>query len=398
MDSVGEVGITAFGDVPIGGEFAPHVDGVGECRIGATEGFDRKPAFVTNFMTRPNCFGEIDMAGTWGAAVVFAQMHVLEERRDMFDSRRVGLLLHIGMVGIIHRLDVRMIGQLEQVAQLPHGVAEVALKAVERFRRQHDSGLLGIVAGGVENLSAALIFVGVNVVASEGGERRMKRPAEELSTHIHRAINVPLEQLQSLGPNGGIRAGGVGFGGKHGHTIDLHALILRVGAEPFVGIGVLLAHGDLDAVVADLFETIDMREKVIRNGGRPDEKVEAKLGVKTGGGGVTHGNQEEGLNGSDVGPLTGGGGGQHRIGNAVGFERVAESRCGRLSGCDTLEEVGHLVNERVLETNLHAGDPPLVHVGLVAVTEVNRTPAAKHAFVAVIEILQAMEIVKIPLE
>jgi hypothetical protein len=62
------------------------------------------------------------------------------------------------------------------------------------------------------------------------------------------------------------------------------------------------------------------------------------------------------------------------------------------------KEVGDLMHERVLVADLQARDPPVVHVGLIAVGDVNGAPAADDRFVAVIEVLQAMQVVQVPLE
>ena len=71
---------------------------------------------------------------------------------------------------------------------------------------------------------------------------------------------------------------------------------------------------------------------------------------------------------------------------------------GRLARGQVLQEVGHLVNKGVLVADLQARHPPVLHVGLVAVGDVDRPPAAQLALVAVVEVLQAVQVVQIPLE
>ena len=63
-----------------------------------------------------------------------------------------------------------------------------------------------------------------------------------------------------------------------------------------------------------------------------------------------------------------------------------------------LEEVGHLVHEGVLVADLEAGHPPVLHVGMVAVGDVDRLPAPEHAGVAVVEVLEPVEVVEVPLQ
>ena len=60
------------------------------------------------------------------------------------------------------------------------------------------------------------------------------------------------------------------------------------------------------------------------------------------------------------------------------------------------EEIGDLMDEGVLVADLQARHPPVLHVGMIAVGDVERAPAAQPALVAVIEILQPVQIVQIP--
>src|SRR5262249_1799179 len=60
------------------------------------------------------------------------------------------------------------------------------------------------------------------------------------------------------------------------------------------------------------------------------------------------------------------------------------------------EEVRDLMNKAVLVTDLQTGHPPVLQIRLVAVADMNAPPATHPAFVAVIEILQPMQIVQVP--
>jgi hypothetical protein len=62
----------------------------------------------------------------------------------------------------------------------------------------------------------------------------------------------------------------------------------------------------------------------------------------------------------------------------------------------TLKEVSHLVNERVLIADLQPGHPPVLHVGMIAVRDVNALPSPQPPFIAVIEILETVQVVEIP--
>ena len=54
------------------------------------------------------------------------------------------------------------------------------------------------------------------------------------------------------------------------------------------------------------------------------------------------------------------------------------------------------MDERVLVSDLQSGHPPVLHVRVIAVADVHAPPAAQLAFVAMVEPLQAMEVVQVP--
>src|SRR4051812_6510809 len=87
---------------------------------------------------------------------------------------------------------------------------------------------------------------------------------------------------------------------------------------------------------------------------------------------------------------------QHGIGDVVGGEGVAERRRDTGSARSGFEEIGELMDERVLVANLQTGDPPMLHIRMIAVGDVHAPPAAQRTRVAVVEPLEPMEIVQIP--
>src|SRR5262249_4942954 len=77
-------------------------------------------------------------------------------------------------------------------------------------------------------------------------------------------------------------------------------------------------------------------------------------------------------------------------------QRIAEVRHGRLAFRHPVKEIGHLVDETVLIPDLQPRHPPFPHVGMVAVGDMDRTPAAHNALVAVVEVLQPVQVVQVP--
>src|SRR5262245_50707595 len=99
-----------------------------------------------------------------------------------------------------------------------------------------------------------------------------------------------------------------------------------------------------------------------------------------------------------VRPCTSLGAGEDRIADFLGFEGVAEGGADGLFFGQAFDEVGNLVDEAVLVTDGQTGHPPFAHVGMLPVGDVNAAPAAQRTFVAVIEPLQPMQVVQIPLD
>src|SRR5437763_7727400 len=87
---------------------------------------------------------------------------------------------------------------------------------------------------------------------------------------------------------------------------------------------------------------------------------------------------------------------QHGIGHVVGGKRVTERGSDRRAIAERFEKIGSLMNERMLEPDLCSRHPPVLHVGMVAVGDVNAAPATQAALVAMIEILEPMQVVQMP--
>ncbi len=100
--------------------------------------------------------------------------------------------------------------------------------------------------------------------------------------------------------------------------------------------------------------------------------------------------------GLDVLPLPIGGTLEDCIADALGFQGVFEARVGWLAGIETLEEIGDLVGKGVFVADLQAGNPPVAHVGLVSVGDMDAAPASHDGLIVVIEVLQAVQVVQVP--
>src|SRR3954468_5831839 len=103
-----------------------------------------------------------------------------------------------------------------------------------------------------------------------------------------------------------------------------------------------------------------------------------------------------GCNLADAYPLTAFGTPQDSITDFLGLERFAEGRRCRFVFRETVEEVGDVMDKRVLVANLEARYPPLPHIGLITIRNVHAAPTTDDRLVAMIEIVEAVKIVQVP--
>ena len=87
---------------------------------------------------------------------------------------------------------------------------------------------------------------------------------------------------------------------------------------------------------------------------------------------------------------------QHRVRNKVGSQAVAEGGRSRTAFAEGEHKIRRLVNKRVLVSNLQSGNPPVLHIWVVAIRDVDALPPTQVALVAIVEVLQAMQIVQVP--
>ena len=87
---------------------------------------------------------------------------------------------------------------------------------------------------------------------------------------------------------------------------------------------------------------------------------------------------------------------QDGICDVIDSEAIPEGRRCLAPTTKGFEEIGKLMDEGMLIAYLQARHPPPLHVGVVAVADVNALPSAQTPFIAMIEELEAMEIMQIP--
>ena len=63
---------------------------------------------------------------------------------------------------------------------------------------------------------------------------------------------------------------------------------------------------------------------------------------------------------------------------------------------DACQEIGNLMHEGVLVADLQPWHPPMVHVRLIPIGNVDRPPTANDTVVCMIEVFQPVQIVQIP--
>ncbi len=90
------------------------------------------------------------------------------------------------------------------------------------------------------------------------------------------------------------------------------------------------------------------------------------------------------------------GGFQDGICNAIRRQSIAERWRGLFAFADSFQKISELVDEGVLVADLQPRNPPALHIWMIAVGHVDAAPTARPTFIAMIEILNAMQVVQIP--
>jgi len=89
-------------------------------------------------------------------------------------------------------------------------------------------------------------------------------------------------------------------------------------------------------------------------------------------------------------PPTAFGGLQHGICHVVSGEGVAKRRRQGLASYSGDQKLGELMNERMFVPDLQAGHPPVLHIRMITIGDVNAAPAPQLPFVTMVEPLEAM--------
>ena len=100
----------------------------------------------------------------------------------------------------------------------------------------------------------------------------------------------------------------------------------------------------------------------------------------------------------DLDPLSGFGGFEDGVADVLGAEGVAEVGVGLFGAgiVEALHELDGSVDEGVFVAQAESGNPPVAGVGMVAIGDVNAGPTAGFAGNSVVEVREAVEVVKVP--
>jgi hypothetical protein len=87
---------------------------------------------------------------------------------------------------------------------------------------------------------------------------------------------------------------------------------------------------------------------------------------------------------------------EHGLADFLRFVGILEGRPAIFSGFKGFEEICHLMHERMFVSNAQSRYPPFVHVRLLAIRHMYGSPSPQVGFIAVIKILQSVEVMQIP--
>ena len=155
------------------------------------------------------------------------------------DRRPRALLLDVGVEGVVHRAEARMIDALHQFLGLGRRGQEVALEAVEIFDGQHDLVLLGELGRLPQHLDGRGSF------RRRWGRCRRRPPSGEwygpaqvFAAEDGRHLDGPLVPIDGGLANAGIGADRVRVRPDHGDRRAAEALLLQLRGDRLVVVGV----------------------------------------------------------------------------------------------------------------------------------------------------------------
>ncbi len=88
---------------------------------------------------------------------------------------------------------------------------------------------------------------------------------------------------------------------------------------------------------------------------------------------------------------------QYGFADLLSFERIPEGWAAGRAGLDSFDEIGNLMHECVLISDLQTRNPPFAHVWHVAVGHMNGMPAANQGIILMVEVFEPMQVMEIPL-
>src|ERR1700687_267537 len=90
------------------------------------------------------------------------------------------------------------------------------------------------------------------------------------------------------------------------------------------------------------------------------------------------------------------GGSQDSIGHIIRCHRFAKTRRRYVGVGQSAQKICCLMDKCVFVSDLQTRHPPMLHIRMITVGDVDRAPTTKSSLVAMIEILQSVKILKVP--
>jgi hypothetical protein len=97
---------------------APDPGGRGQRWKRSAKSFDHEPAVVFDFVQILEDFVPGHLTGSRRTAIILADVHMSQHRSNLLDSAALTLFLDMGVKGVIHCAEIRMINAIHKV----HGV------------------------------------------------------------------------------------------------------------------------------------------------------------------------------------------------------------------------------------------------------------------------------------
>ena len=188
---------------------APLEDRGAGVRCQATKPLDDQVAFITHLFERADEGGEVEVAGAWDAAVVFAEVKVTQRRAKRAARGGNVLLLDVGVEGVDQDADAGIVDRFAELRRVGRGGEEEGFTEVDGFKREGHLATFERLAELLEGLDGPAPLVFGAAAARKVADRSIHGAAYQLCSEFRRSFDASAQMCLREPANRSVRRDGI---------------------------------------------------------------------------------------------------------------------------------------------------------------------------------------------